>query len=195
MTGPDQTSATGIDTWTSYTEYGQPQQTTTTTPGGTTGIGYGWLGTKQRATLETGLTLMGFRLYNQVSGNFTSTDAVYGGNPTAYDYPPDPVNSSDITGLANGCGGADISRLVPDRFYLANFNGACNRHDDCYSPQSRANRSTCDYRFYIDLCRACGRAYWWSVYMSSRCLNRARTYYLAVRFGARGYYRGKGDPR
>ena len=33
-------------------------------PGGVTGIGYGWLGTKQRATLgDTGLTLMGARVY------------------------------------------------------------------------------------------------------------------------------------
>lgn len=99
MTAPDQTAATGIDTWTSYSEYGQPNQLVTSTPGGTTGVGYGWLGAKQRTTLPTsGLALMGARLYNRSTGLFTSMDPVYGGNNTAYGYPNDPVNSSDLDG-------------------------------------------------------------------------------------------------
>ena len=50
MTGPTATPAEGIDQWNSYTEYGAPQQVSdTTTPGVTTGIGYGWLGAKQRS--------------------------------------------------------------------------------------------------------------------------------------------------
>ena len=102
-TGPTGTAATGINTWTDYTEYGQPRQPATTTPGGTTpggitGIGYGWLGANQRATLDTRLTLMGARLYNQATGLFTSVDPVYGGNSTGYAYPADPINRQDLDG-------------------------------------------------------------------------------------------------
>ena len=47
--------------------------------GVTTGIGYGWLGTKQRATDAgtSGLTLMGVRLYTPTLGRFLTTDPVY----------------------------------------------------------------------------------------------------------------------
>lgn len=42
---------------------------------------YGWLGGKQRSTETlTGLSLMGVRLYNPVSGRFLSADPIYGGN-------------------------------------------------------------------------------------------------------------------
>ncbi|WP_404375162.1 RHS repeat-associated core domain-containing protein [Kytococcus sedentarius] len=64
--------------------------------------GYGWLGGKERATPTGtfGLTLMGARLYNPVTGRFTTTDPVYGGNANTYTYPTDPINTSDLTGLA-----------------------------------------------------------------------------------------------
>ena len=97
-TGPTGTAATGINTWTDYTEYGQPRQPATTTPGGVTGIGYGWLGAKQRATLDTGLTLMGARLYNQVTGTFTSLDPVHDGGDTPFGYPNDPIQMQDLDG-------------------------------------------------------------------------------------------------
>ena len=63
-------------------------------------VGYGWLGAKERATIDAtaGLALMGVRLYNQATGNFTSTDPVPGGNSTAYNYPTDPINQSDLDG-------------------------------------------------------------------------------------------------
>ena len=63
-------------------------------------VGYGWLGAKERATIDAtaGLTLMGVRLYNQATGSFTSTDPVPGGNSTAYSYPTDPINQSDLDG-------------------------------------------------------------------------------------------------
>jgi RHS repeat-associated protein len=99
-TNPTGTAATGIDTWTDYTEYGIPRQPPATTPGGVTGIGYGWLGAEERATLDTGLTLMGARMYNPTTGTFTSLDPIYGGNDTTFSYPNDPVNKSDITGEA-----------------------------------------------------------------------------------------------
>ncbi|WP_203568998.1 DNRLRE domain-containing protein [Aestuariimicrobium ganziense] len=90
--------ATGLEMWNDYTEYGTPRQPTTTTPGTTQGIGYGWLGTKQRATTTLGLTLMGARLYNPASGLFTSLDPEFQGGDTSYGYPTDPVNSADLDG-------------------------------------------------------------------------------------------------
>ncbi|WP_353663673.1 DNRLRE domain-containing protein [Cutibacterium avidum] len=91
LTGTE--AATGIDLWGEYTEYGTP--TGTTQPG----IGYGWLGSHERATLALlGITLMGARLYNQATGLFTSLDPQYQGGDTAYGYPNDPINSQDLDG-------------------------------------------------------------------------------------------------
>ena len=63
-------------------------------------VGCGWLGAKGRATSDAtaGLTLMGVRLYNQATGTFTSTDPVPGGSSTAYNYPTEPINQSDLDG-------------------------------------------------------------------------------------------------
>ncbi|NMM22186.1 MAG: DNRLRE domain-containing protein, partial [Phycicoccus sp.] len=93
------TPAAGIDGWSDYTEYGSPRDTAaTTTVAGA--AGYGWLGAKERSTTaqSAGLTLMGDRLYNAVTGRFTSLDPEPGGNPTAYTYPLDPINMFDLDG-------------------------------------------------------------------------------------------------
>lgn len=96
LTGTD--PANGIDQWGEYTEYGTP--TGTNQPG----IGYGWLGTHERATLATlGITLMGARLYNEGTGTFTSRDPVFAGNETTYSYPNDPINHDDVTGECPIC--------------------------------------------------------------------------------------------
>jgi len=88
-------NATGIDSWSDTTEYGLPR-TGTTTP--TDPGRYNWLGGKQRATDTTGLLLMGARLYNPATGQFTSLDSLPGGNETNYNYPNDPINKSDLDG-------------------------------------------------------------------------------------------------
>ncbi|MHA3947254.1 RHS repeat-associated core domain-containing protein [Cellulomonas bogoriensis] len=77
-----------------WDEYGN----TLTTGPDTGALNYGWLGAKERATDTTGLLLMGARLYNPVTGLFTSVDPVVGGNTTAYAYPQDPVNKTDLDG-------------------------------------------------------------------------------------------------
>ncbi|KOY53982.1 DNRLRE domain-containing protein [Streptomyces sp. XY332] len=60
---------------------------------------YDWLGGKQRSSETlTGLTLMGVRLYNPLSGRFLSLDPVQGGNDNAYGYPADPINQYDLDG-------------------------------------------------------------------------------------------------
>ncbi|MEU1277575.1 RHS repeat-associated core domain-containing protein [Streptomyces sp. NPDC005805] len=73
-------------------EYGNPRQ-------GQEPTRYNWLGAKQRSTETlTGLTLMGVRLYNPVTGRFLSVDPVYGGGDNRYGYPGDPVNQFDLDG-------------------------------------------------------------------------------------------------
>lgn len=122
ITLPATGDAAGLDDWTDTDEYGNPLNptsvgTTATNPGGTSatdttgGLGYGWTGAKQRATSGTGLLLMGARLYNPVTGQFTSLDPVIGGNTTPYTYPQDPINGYDTTGevdLQDNPGGAPV---------------------------------------------------------------------------------------
>lgn len=88
------TAATGINGWNNYDEYGSVTGTTAAT-----GIvNYGWLGAKQRAVSGASLTLMGVRIYNPTTGQFTSVDPVSGGNANRYTYPSDPINSFDLDG-------------------------------------------------------------------------------------------------
>ncbi|HET7475884.1 MAG TPA: RHS repeat-associated core domain-containing protein [Dermatophilaceae bacterium] len=91
--------ATGIAWWSDYTEYGTPRDPASAGKVAGT-VGYGWLGAKQRSTSTdtAGLTLMGDRLYNPVTGTFTATDPEPGGNPNAYTYPTDPINMFDLDG-------------------------------------------------------------------------------------------------
>lgn len=95
-TGP----ATAIEGWNGFDEYGNALGTNTASTGV---VRYGWLGTEQRAATDSGLVLMGARLYNPVTGLFTSLDPVEGGNVTAYGYPLDPVNETDTDGEICKC--------------------------------------------------------------------------------------------
>jgi RHS repeat-associated protein len=86
------TPPAGINT---YDEYGNP---TNTTQNIGTNQNYGWAGSAHRTTDKTGLILLGARVYNPASGQFTTTDPVPGGNENAYNYPNNPVNQNDFTG-------------------------------------------------------------------------------------------------
>lgn len=85
----------GIKGWAQYDEYGNQ----TTDPVGTGATTYGWHGADQRALDASGLILMGARLYNSVTGLFTSRDPIDGGNTTTYTQPQDPIGANDISGL------------------------------------------------------------------------------------------------
>jgi RHS repeat-associated protein len=83
----------GISIWAESTEYGLAKNSSSL------GQNYGWLGAEQRSTDTIGgLTLMGARLYNPITGRFLSRDPVWGGNDNTYVYPPDPVNEFDLDG-------------------------------------------------------------------------------------------------
>ena len=95
--------ATIPSTATSYTGY----TTTETDEYGKalgTPVRYDYLGTAQRRhDGNTGLMLMGQRLYNPAAGRFLQTDLVLGGSANNYDYVNgDPVNGLDLDGTCNG---------------------------------------------------------------------------------------------
>ena len=49
-----------------------------------------------------GLVIMGVRMYNPVTGLFSSPDPVYQGNANPYVYPSDPINATDLGGMKAG---------------------------------------------------------------------------------------------
>ena len=69
------------------------------TEGGTT-VRYNYVGTAERKLdVNSGLILMGARVYNPSSGRFLQADPVLGGSANGYDYVnADPVNASDPDG-------------------------------------------------------------------------------------------------
>lgn len=81
-----------------------------------------------------------------------------------------------------------IGYLVPDNPPgAADFGPACASHDQCYSPGSPYNRSTCDSWFRDDMRFACAEAG-----AGSFCLSVASLYYGAVRTFGGSFYGGDG---
>ncbi len=63
---------------------------------------YGFHGSKQREALTSqGMIAMGVRLYAPQTGRFLQEDPVLGGTANPYEYPSDPINLSDVTGMAS----------------------------------------------------------------------------------------------
>ena len=87
------TPPAGINT---YDEYGN--QTSNPQNIGTN-QNYGWAGSAHRTTDKNGLILLGARVYNPTTGQFTSTDPVPGANENGFTDPTNPTNYSDTNGL------------------------------------------------------------------------------------------------
>ncbi|WP_286217392.1 RHS repeat-associated core domain-containing protein [Paraoerskovia sediminicola] len=144
-----------------YDEYG----TTLTATTDTGAITYGPLGAKERAQDTTGLTLMGARLYNPVTGAFTSVDPVVGGNTTAYTYPQDPINTFDLDGkrsswrwwLAKRTYSHVVSRAYRSSRFRSFARGANNFSAKTVgfgaAAYSRATGGYCKNRFGVRTCR------------------------------------------
>ncbi len=90
--------ANGTVTYTATDEYGVPE----TTVGQPVGNRYDYLGTQQvQRDTNSGLQLMGARVYNPTTGRFLQMDPVESGSANAYDYSfGDPENNADPTGDA-----------------------------------------------------------------------------------------------
>jgi RHS repeat-associated protein len=83
-----------VGAWSVYDSFGNPQTSQTNT----NLINYSSYGQQERATNSTGLILMGARVYNPETNQFTSKDPIPGGNENSYTYPNDPINHSDCSG-------------------------------------------------------------------------------------------------
>ncbi|MCU1558944.1 MAG: repeat protein [Microbacteriaceae bacterium] len=101
-----------------YDPFGQPIDPTTYALGTTasdgavpnntlvSGATNAWEGSHQKLYQHAGdiaVIEMGARQYAAGLGRFLSVDPVAGGNSNDYTYPNDPMNSSDLTGLAYRC--------------------------------------------------------------------------------------------
>ena len=84
-----------VSGWSVYDSFGNPQTSQTDD----NLINYSSYGQQERATNTTGLILMGARVYNPETNQFTSKDPIKGGNENSYTYPNDPINGSDFSGL------------------------------------------------------------------------------------------------
>ncbi|RBY76927.1 hypothetical protein DQ239_12110 [Blastococcus sp. TF02-09] len=92
--------AVGIDAWHDYDEFGNQ----VAPPPDTAGIKHGWLGGAQRARDDSGLLLMGARLYAPNLGRFLTRDSLPGGCANSYVYTyGDPINTEDLDGRASKC--------------------------------------------------------------------------------------------
>lgn len=85
---------TDVSSWISYDSFGNPLSSQTNS----NLINYSAYGQQERATNSTGLILMGARVYNPKTNQFTSIDPIPGGNENSYSYPNDPINHNDISG-------------------------------------------------------------------------------------------------
>jgi RHS repeat-associated protein len=94
-----------VGAWSVYDSFGNPQTSQTNT----NLINYSSYGQQERATNTTGLILMGARVYNPETNQFTSKDPIKGGNENSYTYPNDPINGSDFTGLWDGWDTLDVA--------------------------------------------------------------------------------------
>jgi RHS repeat-associated protein len=81
--------------WCTYDEFGNQDSSN---PANTNLISYSTYAGAERATNATGLILMGARVYNPETNQFTSPDPVQGGNENSYTYPNDPINMQDLSG-------------------------------------------------------------------------------------------------
>jgi RHS repeat-associated protein len=131
ITIPTSGNVAGPDSFQSFDEYGKPE--TPANPQSITQTGlqnFGWAGTANRQTETTGLILMGARVYNPVTGSFTSPDPIPGGNENTYAYPNDPINGNDFSGCWApsdwiGIGGLVFGTLITAAACAASAGVAC----------------------------------------------------------------------
>jgi hypothetical protein len=84
----------------------------------------------------------------------------------------------------------DSCNFVPDTFGAANFSGACDRHDVCYS--SDVDRLTCDLILLRELRQACN-VYPENSSLRLTCYTVASIYFTGVRLFGWTFYTGTGS--
>lgn len=85
---------------------------------------------------------------------------------------------------------ADACNFVPDSFGSADFTGACQAHDFCYSGALKLSRFQCDVAFLAALQLACRTAYGTQPALLLTCNTVATIYFIGVRLFGAPFYHG-----
>jgi hypothetical protein len=88
----------------------------------------------------------------------------------------------------------DSCNFVPDTFGAADFNDACDAHDDCYRSRD-TDRLACDLQFLGALLLECGMAYGEPAEfrLLLTCNTIAAIYFVGVRLFGEPFYTGGGS--
>lgn len=109
------------------------------------------------------------------------------------------LGSSTYAGKAHPNGCSDPLPVVDDAVKYQ-FDGPCNLHDICYSSEENNGRSRkdCDKEFRKNMEKVCYKDHAGDnpngETALNGCLQNARMYYYAVRWGGKGHFKGSGDP-
>lgn len=118
--------------------------------------------------------------------------AEYGSQPYSYFKAPQDV----VSGIAGGCGpGGTGDYLVPDTLWFMSVKPACSIHDWMYHfGETVEDKILADRVFLNNMVRMIKSKRSWGILENLR-LRRARTYYLAVKYGGGpSFWSGKNQP-
>ncbi len=168
---------------------------------------YNWTKTftGQVYDVETGLMLYRNRYYHPTLGRFITRDPIgyRGEDSNLYRYVYNfPCTATDIWGLkkkcqlppqTNGCGGAGLNGyLVPDSYFVFDFEAACNEHDACYATGGKS-QEFCDYQFRDRMEQMCApyKDYRWNPFalvLFASCMSTAASYFGFVRTQGKPFF-------
>jgi len=136
---------------------------------------------------ETGLNYNYFRDYNPVIGRYLEADIVgiNRGKNHLYVYVNNSsLMKSDPLGLYPGPCGNEGNTWVPDYpFFVFNFTGPCQAHDNCYGcdgAKAGKSKAQCDLEFLWNMTKTC---YSYPPPLIPMCMAAASIYYGAVSTG------------
>ncbi|AZU01101.1 phospholipase A2 [Brevibacterium linens] len=100
--------------------------------------------------------------------------------------------NSGLTAQAapNGCSTPKALKKAASKWNKL-FKPACDKHDRCYSKDSKKDRIRCDTDFRANMKGICKK----KKSGKASCYTVAVIYFEAVRAGGKSHYKGKGSPR
>jgi RHS repeat-associated protein len=143
---------------------------------------------------QIGLVRFGARDYDPAIGRWTAKDPIDFGSGEAnlYGYVEgNPIGKVDASGLFPGPCGNEDNRWVPDHpFWVFDFTGPCQTHDDCYGckgKEKQNSKSRCDFDFWKNMQIVCSK-YILDPQLYLYCQTAATIYYNAVFWGGKSAF-------
>jgi len=138
---------------------------------------------------HTNLVRFSARDYDPTLGRWTAKDPIdfAGGDTNLYEYVGgNPITKVDTSGLFPGPCGNEEHSWVPDYpYWVFDFTGPCQAHDDCYGcigKKMGRSKSNCDFEFFKDMQIVCSK-YILTPSLYTYCFTAAIIYYNAVFWG------------